>query len=150
YRPADFRISQIDLDFVLRPEDTRVAAKEEVERTGGKNAPLVLSGEQLKLLALRIDREDVPAENYRVEGDTLTIENVPDEFELKVSTEFSPASNTTLEGLYLAKGIFCTRWEPEGFGRFTYYIDRPDNLAVFTTRIEADKKQYPVLLSNGN
>jgi aminopeptidase N len=150
YRPPDFHISHVDLDFVLAPETTRVAAKMTVKRTGGKAAPLVLNGEQLKLLALRIDGEDLPADRYQVADDALIIESVPDEFTLDVFTEISPATNTSLEGLYLAKGIFCTQCEAEGFRRITYYIDRPDNLAVFTTRIEADKAQYPVLLSNGN
>ncbi len=150
YRPADFHISHIDLDFVLEPESTRVAAKMKVKRTGSKGAPLILSGEQLKLLSLRIDGADVATDRYSIADDALTIESVPDAFVLEVTTEISPAANTTLEGLYLAKGIFCTQCEPEGFRRITYYIDRPDNLAVFNTRIEADKAQYPVLLSNGN
>ncbi|MBV9063692.1 MAG: aminopeptidase N [Alphaproteobacteria bacterium] len=150
YRAPDFRIATIDLDFILRPEDTRVAAKMRVQRTGDKAAPLVLDGEQLNLLALRIDGKDIPETGYRVDEERLTIGSVPEEFVLDVITEISPQANTSLEGLYLSKGIFCTQCEPEGFRRITYYIDRPDNLAVFSTRIEADKQQYPVLLSNGN
>jgi len=109
YRAPDFRIATIDLDFVLRPENTRVAAKMKMQRMGDKSAPLVLSGEQLKLLGLRIDGEDVPETRYRNDGEMLTIESVPDEFVLDVVTEISPASNTSLEGLYLSKGIFCTQ-----------------------------------------
>ncbi|MFL5237864.1 MAG: aminopeptidase N [Rhizomicrobium sp.] len=150
YRPADFRISTIDLDFVLTPENTRVAAKMRMQRTGDSAAPLVLNGEQLKLLVLRIDGNDVPESRYRLDDETLSVDGVPDEFLLDVVTEIAPASNTSLEGLYLSKGIFCTQCEAEGFRRITYYLDRPDNLAVFTTRIEADKAKYPVLLSNGN
>src|SRR4051812_37682331 len=150
YRPADFRISTIDLDFVLTPENTRVAAKMRMQRTGDSAAPLVLNGEQLKLLVLRIDGNDVPESRYRLDDETLSVDGVPDEFLLDVVTEIAPASNTSLEGLYLSKGIFCTQCEAEGFRRITYYLDRPDNLAVFTTRIEADKQHYPVLLSNGN
>ncbi len=150
YRAPDFRIPAIDLDFVLAPDITRVAAKMKVQRTGGQSAPLVLNGEQLKLLGLRIDNDEVPASRYRVDAETLTVEDVPDEFTLDVFTEISPAANTSLEGLYVSKGIFCTQCEAEGFRRMTYFLDRPDNLAVFTTRIEADKSQYPVLLSNGN
>src|SRR3954468_4734811 len=150
YRAPDFQISKIDLDFVLEPDATRVAAKTQVKRTGDKAMPLALNGEQLKLAALRIDGKDVPKERYRVNDETLTIEAVPDEFTLDVFTEIAPTANTSLEGLYLSKGIFCTQCEAEGFRRITYYLDRPDNLAVFTTRIEADKTKYPVLLSNGN
>ena len=150
YHAPDFRISTVDLDFVLAPENTRVAAKLQVQRTGDKAAPLVLDGEHLKLLSLRLDGQDLPQSRYRVAADTLTVEGVPDAFVLDVITEIAPAQNTALEGLYVSKGIFCTQCEPEGFRRITYFIDRPDNLAVFTTRIEADRQPYPVLLSNGN
>ncbi len=150
YRAPDFRISKIDLDFVLDPEATRVAATMKVRRTGNKSASLTLSGEQLKLLALRIDGKDLPENSYRTDAETLIVDSVPDEFVLDIFTEIAPASNTSLEGLYLSKGIFCTQCEAEGFRRMTYYLDRPDNLAVFTTRIEAGKTKYPVLLSNGN
>ncbi|HEX3943418.1 MAG TPA: aminopeptidase N [Rhizomicrobium sp.] len=150
YRAPDFHISTVDLDFTLDPVATRVAAKMNVKRSGDKSAPLVLNGEQLKLLALRVDGEDVPQDRYRTDAETLTIDKVPDEFVLDVFTEIAPAANTSLEGLYVSKDIFCTQCEAEGFRRITYYLDRPDNLAVFTTRIEAGKAKYPVLLSNGN
>ena len=150
YRAPDFRIPTIDLDFVLAPEATHIAAKMTVQRTGEKDAPLALNGERVKLLGLRIDNEDVPADRYHADTETLTIHGVPDKFKLDVFTEIAPASNTSLEGLYVSKGIFCTQCEAEGFRRMTYFFDRPDNLAVYTTRIEADKTAYPVLLSNGN
>ena len=76
--------------------------------------------------------------------------SVPDRFTLEIVSEISPAANTALEGLYQSGGMFCTQCEPEGFRRITYFIDRPDNLSVFTVRIEAATEQYPVLLSNGN
>ncbi|HEX3653678.1 MAG TPA: aminopeptidase N [Rhizomicrobium sp.] len=150
YRAPDFHISKIDLDFMLTPENTRIAAKMQVKRMGDRSAPLVLNGEQLKLLALRIDDQDVPQDRYRTDTESLTIDSIPDEFVLDLITEIAPASNTSLEGLYVSKAIFCTQCEAEGFRRITYYLDRPDNLAVFTTRIEAGKQHYPVLLSNGN
>ncbi|MBV9570448.1 MAG: aminopeptidase N [Alphaproteobacteria bacterium] len=150
YRAPDFHISKIDLDFVLAPENTRVTARMQVKRNGANSAPLVLNGEHLKLVSLRLDDEELPESRYRADAETLTIDNLPDEFVLDAITEIAPASNTSLEGLYVSKGIFCTQCEAEGFRRITYYLDRPDNLAVFTTRIEADKRQYPVLLSNGN
>ncbi|HEY4112492.1 MAG TPA: aminopeptidase N, partial [Rhizomicrobium sp.] len=147
YRAPDFRIDTIDLDFVLDPATTRVAAKMHVTRTGAKDAALVLNGEQLKLINACIDGKETP---YHADAESLTLRDVPDDFVLEIITEIGPASNTTLEGLYVSKGIFCTQCEAEGFRRITYYLDRPDNLAVFTTRIEADKTKYPVLLSNGN
>src|ERR1043166_930399 len=100
YRAPDFRISRIDLDFVLDPEATRVAATMKVRRMGDKSASLTLNGEQLKLLALRIDGKNVPDNGYRTDAETLIIDNVPDEFVLNIVTEIAPASNTSLEGLY--------------------------------------------------
>jgi len=149
YRAPDYRISEIALDFQLDPQATRVAARMRVQRTGDK-APLVLNGENLKLVSLAIDGRALAASEYQVEPVLLTIPDVPERFSLEIVTEIAPAENTLLSGLYTAKGIFCTQCEAEGFRRITYFLDRPDNLAVYTTRIEADKKLYPVLLSNGN
>ncbi|HSZ12348.1 MAG TPA: aminopeptidase N, partial [Rhizomicrobium sp.] len=148
YRPPDFRIAQIALDFALEPETTRVKATSQVTRTGGAHAALVLNGEHVKLVSVKID--GVACNSYTLDSETLRIADVPDRFTLEIVTEISPANNTALEGLYVSKGIFCTQCEAEGFRRITFFLDRPDVLAVYTTRIEADKTKYPVLLSNGN
>jgi aminopeptidase N len=149
YRAPDYRISNIDLTFALDPQLTRVTATMTVARQGDSK-PLVLNGENLKLVSLSIDGKPLAEDAYDIANDLLTIASVPDEFTLKIVTEFSPAANTALSGLYTSKGIFCTQCEAEGFRRITYFLDRPDNLAVYTTRIEADKAKFPVLLSNGN
>jgi aminopeptidase N len=148
YRTPDYRISEIALDFVLDPDKTRVTATSKVTRQG--SGPLVLNGEHLKLVSVTIDGKALSSAQYKVTDETLTIAEVPAQFTLEIVTEIAPAANTALMGLYTASGIFCTQCEPEGFRRMTYYLDRPDNLAVYTTRIEADKAKYPVLLSNGN
>ena len=145
YRAPDYRISEIALDFRLEPETTRVTATSKMTRTG--SGPLVLDGEQLKLVSVKVDGK--PAE-HKADEATLTIPGLPEKFTLEIVTEISPVNNTALEGLYVAKGIFCTQCEAEGFRRITYFLDRPDVLAVYTTRIEADKASYPTLLSNGN
>jgi aminopeptidase N len=150
YRAPDYRISEIALDFVLDPEKTRVTAKSNVTRQGGKDAPLVLDGEHLTLVSVAVDGKPLSPAQYSLTDETLVLTGLSDAFTLEIVTEISPANNTTLSGLYTASGIFCTQCEAEGFRRMTYYLDRPDNLAIFTTRIEADKAQYPVLLSNGN
>ena len=150
YRPPDFKVSEIALDFRLEPGATRVTATMKIARAAGGAVPLVLDGEQLKLISLAIDGKPLPAGAYETDGEKLTIAAVPERFTLEVVTEISPATNTSLEGLYLSKGIFCTQCEAEGFRRITYFPDRPDVLAVYTTRIEADKASTPVLLSNGN
>jgi len=150
YRPSDYRISEIALNFALDPQTTRVTATMKVSRAAQAACPLALNGEHLKLISVAIDGKTLPVADYDVSDETLTLKSVPAEFTLEIVTEISPANNTALMGLYTASGIFCTQCEAEGFRRITYYLDRPDVLAVYTTRIEASKKDYPVLLSNGN
>ncbi len=150
YRPFDYCVREIALDFVLDPEATRVTARMQVERRGDTAAPLALDGEELKLAAITLDGRALAESEYAVGPQTLTLHNPPACFALEIVTEIAPARNTSLEGLYLAKGIFCTQCEAEGFRRITYFPDRPDVLAVYTTRIEASKEMLPVLLSNGN
>ncbi len=150
YRPPSYRVREIALDFALDPGHTRVTARMQIERLDAAPAPLVLDGEHLTLLGVTLDGNAVDASDYELTATTLTIARVPARFTLEVTTEIAPEQNTALEGLYLAKGIFCTQCEAEGFRRITYFPDRPDVLAVFTTRIEAPKNTCPVLLSNGN
>ncbi|HSM94621.1 MAG TPA: M1 family aminopeptidase, partial [Rhizomicrobium sp.] len=150
YRPNDYRIEEIALTFDLDMEKTRVTAISEVRRQGSAGAPLVLNGEQLALVSVAVNGKTLSESDYRKDNATLTIPHVPERFTLNIVTEFSPAANTALSGLYKAGDIFCTQCEAEGFRRITYFLDRPDNLAIYTTRIEADKAKYPVLLSNGN
>jgi aminopeptidase N len=150
YRPNDYRIDEIALTFELDMEKTRVTAISEVVRQGSADAPLVLNGEFFTFVSAAIDGTTLTDGEYKRDEKSLTIPKVPERFALHVVTEFSPAENTALSGLYKAGEIFCTQCEAEGFRRITYFLDRPDNLAIYTTRIEADKKKYPVLLSNGN
>jgi len=149
YRAPDYRISEISLIFALDPALTRVTTIMRVLRQG-EAVPLILNGENLKLVSITIDGKPLAADACVIADDLLTIASVPAKFTLEVVTEFSPDANAALSGLYTSKGIFCTQCEAEGFRRITYFLDRPDNLAVYTTRIEADKAKFPVLLSNGN
>jgi len=149
YRPPAYRISEVSLTFGLDPAATRVTSVMKLARTGAAE-PLILNGEHVQLVSVSVDGRKLAAGAYRVDAETLTIENLPEYFTLEVVTEISPANNTALEGLYVSKNIFCTQCEAEGFRRITYFLDRPDVLAVYTTRIEASKREYPVLLSNGN
>ena len=149
YRAPEFRISTVHLDFSLEPEVTRVIAKLAISRQSG-NGPLVLNGESQKLIAVALDGRALAAGDYLLDDKSLTLPKTPDSFTLEIVSEIDPSANTALEGLFLSSGMFCTQCEPEGFRRITYFLDRPDNLSVFTVRIEAAKEQYPVLLSNGN
>jgi aminopeptidase N len=149
YQAPDFRIETVRLDFALDPEATRVTAISEIVRKAA-DAPLFLHGENLKLLSLKLNGRVLEPGEYRTDAKGLTIAEVPDRFALEIVTEIAPVRNTALEGLYQSGGMFCTQCEPEGFRHITYFLDRPDNLSIFTVRIEADRQQYPVLLSNGN
>ena len=150
YRPPDYRVREIALDFALDPEATRVTARMQLERAGDSTAPLVLDGEGLKLVSIAMNGRALDPGDYELGPETLTFPHPPTRFGLEIVTEIAPARNTALEGLYLAKGIFCTQCEAEGFRRITWFPDRPDVLGVYTTRIEAPKESLPVLLSNGN
>ncbi|GAA0527383.1 aminopeptidase N [Rhizomicrobium palustre] len=150
YHAPDYKVFEIALDFVLDPAATRVGARLRMARTGAEDAPLVLNGEALKLVSVALDGKLLAKDEYSVDAEHLTIPNLPEKFVLDIVTEIAPEQNTLLSGLYTSKGMFCTQCEAEGFRRITYFLDRPDVLAVYTTRIEADRKLYPVLLSNGN
>ncbi|PHM70184.1 aminopeptidase N [Xenorhabdus kozodoii] len=148
YTAPDYTITHIDLDFELDAEKTTVTAISQVKRQINDITPLVLDGENLTLKGLYID--DKGWEHYQELDGKLLIEQLPAQFSLKIVNEINPTANTALEGLYVSGDALCTQCEAEGFRHITYYLDRPDVLACFTTRITADKSQYPFLLSNGN
>jgi len=148
YQAPEFSITDIDLTFELDAEKTTVTAVSQVQRQGNHASALRLDGEQLTLMALKID--GTPWQDYQQEAGALVINNVPDRFTLTVINEINPAANTALEGLYQSGEALCTQCEAEGFRHITWYLDRPDVLARFTTKIIADKQRYPFLLSNGN
>ena len=152
YRPPDWLIETVELDVSLDPTATTVRAKLRVKPNGGATpAPLVLDGEELKLRSLALDGKPLPAEAFVATPDKLTIAQPPNQaFTLEIETVIDPAANTQLMGLYRAGSTYCTQCEAEGFRRITYFLDRPDVMAVYTTRIEADKSEAPVLLANGN
>ena len=151
YRAPDFTISRTSLEFDLDEQRTRVKSRLKISRLcSDKAASLELDGIELKLLNISIDNVPLETEQYELGDEILTVYSVPDEFELACEVEINPSANTRLEGLYLSSENFCTQCEAEGFHYITYYIDRPDVMSVFTTRIVGDKARLPVLLSNGN
>ncbi|TMJ65840.1 MAG: aminopeptidase N [Alphaproteobacteria bacterium] len=154
YRPPDFVIDTVDLTFELRDAGTGVKSRLGIRRNPeapDRKAPLHLDGEELELFSIALDGEPLGANRYQLttEGG-LILADVPAAFTLDVETRINPESNTALSGLYMSGGNFCTQCEPEGFRRITYFIDRPDVMARYTTTIVADKARFPVLLSNGN
>ena len=150
YKPFPFRIEGVRMLFQLHPTETRVVTELTMRRTGGGNASLKLDGEKLTLKAIRVNGAALDAADYAVDAEGLEVFRPGDAFKLEVETGISPETNTELSGLYISSNRFCTQCESEGFRRITYYPDRPDVLAPFFVRIEADKARYPYLLSNGN
>ena len=149
YRPSPFQINHVDLLFDLHEGESFVTSELMMEMADGCKEDLFLHGEDLELIALELNGSDV--ENYTQTDKGLIIPNPGVRaFTLKVKTRIHPEENTRLEGLYKSGGNFCTQCEAEGFRRITFYLDRPDIMATYTTRIEADKTRYPVLLGNGN
>jgi aminopeptidase N len=154
YRPSSFLIPATDLTFRLSPDATGVVSKLTVERRDNTplDTPLVLDGDGLVLKRLEIDGATVAPSAFVATSDSLTITKPPlaRRFLLTVETELAPARNEALMGLYRSNRVYCTQCEAEGFRRITYFLDRPDILSVYTVRIEADRKEAPLLLSNGN
>ncbi|MEM8704479.1 MAG: aminopeptidase N, partial [Pseudomonadota bacterium] len=153
YQPPAYRIDKVHLTIRLHPSETEIVSVVSVKRDGKTKAgkPLILDGDDLTLRGLALNGETLPEDAYSVTPARLEIFSPPAEpFELSVTTAVNPDANTQLMGLYRSSGTYCTQCEAEGFRRITYFLDRPDVLAVYTTRIEASRKDCPVLLANGN
>ncbi len=154
YREPDYWAKTVDLNFDLQPDATLVTSKVTFERnkTAKSGASLMLDGDELKLVSVSIDGKPLTPAQYVETSTTLTIPKPPAKrkFDVEIVTEVDPAANTKLMGLYRSGGNYCTQCEAEGFRRITFFTDRPDVLAVYTTRIEADKSDNPILLGNGN
>ncbi|XP_078148112.1 peptidase M1 family protein [Carex rostrata] len=152
YKKPDYLFESVDLKFQLGEDKTIVTSSIAVyPREEGISAPLVLHGRDLKLVSIKIDGKDLKSDNYKQDLRHLTLLTPPaGAFKLDIITEIDPVHNTSLEGLYKSSGVFCTQCEAEGFRKITFYQDRPDVMAKYTCRIEANKEKYPVLLSNGN
>lgn len=151
YKVPGFLVDEVHLHFDIKDTVTTVTAELQIRRnTHAEKGPLVLWGEQMRLIELGLDGEALIADRFRVEEDRLEIDDVPDSFVLTTEVEIQPGANKSLNGLYMSRGIYCTQCEPQGFRRITYFPDRPDVLSRFTTKITADVEQCPVLLANGN
>lgn len=148
YQPPVFAIDRVDLAFELYDDHVLVENRMQLTRCGP--GALHLSGDELELVRLDRDGSSLSSDDYELKGSDLHIYHCPDRFELMIITRIRPQDNTKLMGLYRSHKLFCTQCEAEGFRRITWFLDRPDVLTSFTTRITADKDKYPILLSNGN
>jgi aminopeptidase N len=156
YQVPDYLIHTVELNFTLDEQQTRVVSRLALVRnpdSQSSETALVLAGENLKLIRIVLNEDQELTEtDYHITPESLIIHDVPQQrpFTLTIENEINPKANTALEGLYLSNGMFCTQCEAEGFRKITYFLDRPDVMAKFTTTLVADKTRYPVLLSNGN
>ena len=153
YRPTDYLIDSVDLDIRLDPQAARIVSRLSVRPRDGTapQTPLILDGDGLVLKGVKLDAAVLSETAYEATPNRLSIQAPPERaFKLEIVTEVNPSANTALMGLYLSNGVYTTQCEAEGFRRITYFLDRPDVLAVYTTRIEARKSAAPILLGNGN
>jgi len=147
YRPPDWLVPEVALEFDLDPDRTRVRSMLTVKRNGEHDRPLRLAGGGLKPLNVRVDGGEA---RWTMDGDTLVIELAGDEATIETAVEIAPIANSKLMGLYASGGLLCTQCESEGFRRITFHPDRPDVLSRYKVRMSADKARFPILLANGN
>lgn len=153
YRPPDFLIDRVELDVALHLTATRVRAKLHMRPNpaGRKAVALVLDGDGLQPVSVALDGKSLDMATLSITADRFELADAPQRaFVLEIETQINPSTNTQLMGLYRSGSAYCTQCEAEGFRRITYFLDRPDVLSVYTTRIEADRTEAPVLLGNGN
>lgn len=151
YTQPAFWVQSLDMGFDLDPKATRVAARSVHHRNpSSKETDLVLHGDEVELVALRMNGKTLNKRDYRLDHGKLIIPNAPDEVTLEIETLIRPQTNTSLMGLYVSNDNFFTQCEAEGFRKITFFPDRPDVMAKYRVMLRADKKKYPVLLSNGN
>jgi len=151
YQAPAFWIDTVDLSFDLDPAKTRVLNKMRLRRNAAvAPQPLRLDGDELNLARVLVNGQGT---SFKMDGGQLVLENLPEgdaPFDIEIFTTCAPAKNTKLMGLYVSNDSFFTQCEAEGFRRITYFLDRPDVMAMYTVTLRADKTRYPVLLSNGN
>src|SRR5690554_2264278 len=150
YQAPSYRIDKTELRFDIRDGSTRVSANLWLEREADACERLFLHGESLELLSVAINDRTLRDDQYQVDEKGLTLFNPPESFTLQTEVTIYPKQNTSLEGLYKSRSIYCTQCEAEGFRKITYFLDRPDVMSDFTTTIIANRIECPVLLSNGN
>ncbi|MES2932429.1 MAG: aminopeptidase N, partial [Pseudomonadota bacterium] len=151
YAQPDYWVDTVEMGFDLDPANTRVATRLTLHRNpAASGRDIVLNGQELELAQLRMNGKDLAKRAYQIRQGILRIFDAPDEVVLEIETVIHPEKNTSLSGLYVSNGNFFTQCEAEGFRKITYFPDRPDVMAKFTVMLRADKKKYPVLLSNGN
>ncbi|MBL1319766.1 MAG: aminopeptidase N [Methylophaga sp.] len=151
YQVPDYLIDTVHLHFELEASKTHVRSVLSIRKNPqGKGGDCVLDGEQLELVSIKMDGRQLKGNEYERTDKSLRLYSLADKFELEIETIIAPDQNTALEGLYHSGSLLCTQCEAQGFRRITYYLDRPDVMAVFTVSLVADKQTWPIMLANGN
>ena len=150
YTAPDFLISHVELAFEIEDGNTRVTSALRIQRNGTHDRPLVLDGEGLGLITVSIDGSTLDESAFKYVGGKLTVDSVPNEFVFGAVVDIQPETNTSLEGLYRSRTMYCTQCEAEGYRKIAFGLDRPDVLSTYTVTLSADKRTCPILLSNGN
>ncbi|HEY4070914.1 MAG TPA: aminopeptidase N [Sphingomicrobium sp.] len=147
YRPPDWLVPELTLEFDLDLDRTGVRATLDVVRNGSHGRPLRLDGDELELVSVKVDGRAV---DHRIEGGQLVIDLPSERATVETEVKIAPVANTKLAGLYASSGMLCTQCEAEGFRRITFFPDRPDVLSKYRVRMDGNARRFPVLLSNGN
>ena len=146
YQPPDWRVPRVHLTFRLGLSHTEVDAEFAVARNGAHERPLILDEDGALPEQLTVDGRPTDWTHQRgqigvpIEGASAII---------RFTTRIDPSANSQLMGLFASNGMLCTQCEAEGFRRIIPFVDRPDNMSVYTVRLEADAAAFPVLLANG-
>ena len=150
YRPPDWLVPEIELEFLLDPARTTVRARLSVSRNGKHDRGLRLDGDELTPVEVKVDGRTLGSGDWKMDGGALVIPLSGGVHQVETLVELAPEHNSKLMGLYASGGLLCTQCEAEGFRRITFFPDRPDILSRYSVRMEADKARYPILLSNGD
>ena len=153
YQPPTHLVDTLELEFDLAEEHTRVHSRMSLRENPARSdvsGEVVLDGKELELVCVTLDGAQLSEERYEVGEETLKVTGLPAECVLEIEVVIEPQENTCFEGLYRSGKMFLTQCEAEGFRRITYFLDRPDVMARYTTTVRAERTSYPVLLSNGN
>ena len=150
YQSPDFRFENVQLSFDLNDDFCLVTCEIEIHKVNPHSKTMTLDGVDLDLKSIEINGETLPLSRFTKTSENLTVLDVPDRFHLKTVVSLKPQENTSLEGLYRSGNLFATQCEAQGFRKITYFLDRPDVMTTYKVSIEADRKKYPHLLSNGD
>ncbi len=153
YQVSNFLINNVHLTIELFDNYSLVTSKLSLYKnleSSNDSKSLALDGVELELISIALNDDTLDSTAYELTETGLTVLDCPDNFDLTTQVKIYPDKNTSLEGLYRSSGKYCTQCEAEGFRKITYFLDRPDIMASYKVRIEADKSKYPNILSNGN